>query len=411
MGCSTRKLYILSTFNELGLSEHAIASVLAIGFTEPTEIQQKAIGLVLAGRDMMASAQTGTGKTAAYALPILEHIPREKRRPVSSLVLVPTRELAIQVREAFEMLGKGHSRQKAIALYGGTGYGMQIKAIHRGADIVVATPGRLLDLVDRRLIDLSHVNVLVLDEADRMLDMGFMPQVRKVVSFLKTQRQTLMFSATIDSRIEKIAGEFLINPVTVRVASTAVEPASIEQHVHRIDEFGKDKLLLQLIQSSEGGSVLVFTKTRRKATWICQRLREQQVQAEEIHSDISQNQRERTLKAYRQGTFNVLVATDIAARGIDVPAISQVINYDLPMSASDYVHRIGRTGRAGRSGVAHSFVSDDQRYLIRDIERVIGRKFDGIGGDDRYSGPRGGGGGGRRPGGSVSRFKSRRRVV
>ena len=364
----------MTKFIQLGLSEPIANALKEFEFTEPTEIQVKAIPVILAGKDIMASAQTGSGKTAAFALPIIELLKDPGAYP-RALVLVPTRELAVQVKDQFDRFAKNH-RLRTVTLYGGTGYGPQMKALKRGTDIIVATPGRLFDFVQRSLVSLAKIEVLVLDEADRLLDMGFMPQVRKIVVKLPKARQTLMFSATIDERIERIASEFLIKPVTIRMAEKRIDPSAIDQQIFHINEFGKDALLLKLIQEQNMSSVLVFTRTRRRASWVKNKLCAANVVAEEIHGDISQNQRERTLKRYRDGMFPVLVATDVAARGLDIPAITHVINYDLPDSPHDYVHRIGRTGRAGRTGVALSFIGEGQRSLVRDIERVIGRVLD-----------------------------------
>ncbi len=364
----------MTTFIELGLSKPCVLALALAGITEPTEIQEKTIPLILAGRDVMASAQTGSGKTAAYALPIIECLEQPEQKP-RALVLVPTRELALQVMDQFTRFSK-HCQLTAVTLYGGTGYETQTRALKRGVDIIVATPGRLYDHIERKNCDLSQIELFVLDEADRLLDMGFMPQVRKIISRVSKERQTLMFSATIDSRIERIAGDFMDDPTTVRVNPTQVEPKEIAQQVMHVTEFSKDALLAQLIAEHNMTSALVFTRTRRRATWVTDRLRDAGVNAEEIHSDISQSQRERTLEKFREGKFPILVATDVAARGLDVPAISHVINYDLPDSPDDYVHRIGRTGRAGRAGVAFSFVSDEQRHLVRDIEKRIGKTLD-----------------------------------
>lgn len=364
------------SFEQLGLSKQALTSLEEVGFVEPTEIQVKTIGIVAKRQDLIASAQTGSGKTAAYVLPIIdilrtadktEKINRAKTRV---LVIVPTRELALQVKGEFERFTKDSGLRSA-ALYGGVGYRQQVQALHRGADIIVATPGRLLDCVNRGFANLTKVQIAVLDEADRLLDMGFMPQVRAVIARVPQERQTLMFSATIDSRMKKIAEEFLRNPMIVAANQEKIEPSSIEQKFHYIKEAEKENLLLAIIKGSETGSVLVFTRTRRKATFITARLRKLEIQAEEIHGDISQGQRTRTLDRFRRGEFNVLVATDLAARGLDVPSISHVINYDLPMAAEDYVHRIGRTGRAGRAGVAHSFVCNDQKHLINAIHALM----------------------------------------
>jgi len=364
----------LSKFIKLGLSEPVVRALKEFEYIEPTEIQEKAIPAMLAGKDIMASAQTGSGKTAAFALPIIEYLKEPTSKP-RALVLVPTRELAVQVRDQFARFAKNH-RLRSVTLYGGTGYGSQMKAMSRGVDIIIATPGRLFDFVQRKVVDLSKIEILVLDEADRLLDMGFMPQVRKLVVKLPKDRQTLMFSATINEHIERLGAEFLNKPIIIRMAAKQVEPSTIDQQIYHVNEFGKDALLLELIQKHEMSSVLVFTRTRRRATWVKSRLCAANILAEEIHGDISQNQRERTLKKYRAGEFPVLVATDVAARGLDIPAISHVINYDLPDSPQDYVHRIGRTGRAGRSGTAFSFIGEGQRSLVRDIERIIGRVLD-----------------------------------
>ena len=368
----------MNIFAELGLSEPTVRALLECEFVEPTEIQAKSIPLILAGKDIMASAMTGSGKTAAYVLPFIELLKGHQPKP-RVLVLVPTRELALQVELQVNRFGK-HSKLRTVTLYGGTGYEKQNRLLRRGVDIIVATPGRLLDCVERRTADLSGIEILVLDEADRLLDMGFMPQVRRVVSQIPKKRQTLMLSATFDKRIEQLAQDLLVNPTRVQSSSKQVEPAAIDQKFFHVNEFGKDALLLQLLQESteeeKMASVLVFTKTRRKAAWVKDRLRDAQIQAEEIHGDISQSQREKTLARYRAGAFPVLVATDVAARGLDIPTISHVINYDLPESPEDYVHRIGRTGRAGKSGIAFSFVGENQRYLVRDIEKIIGRTLD-----------------------------------
>lgn len=364
----------MPTFVELGLSERSASALTKIGFTEPTEIQTKTIPLILAKSDIMASAQTGSGKTAAFALPLIDSIKEPGPRP-QVLVLVPTRELALQVRGQFVRFAQNH-RLRTATLYGGTGYGEQMNALRRGVDIIVATPGRLFDFVERKCVDLSKINILVLDEADRLLDMGFMPQIRKIVRHLPKERQTLMFSATIDERIKRLAAEFLNQPVAVKANSKQVEPTQIDQRLHYVNEFGKDALLVKLIADENMSSVLVFTNTKRRAEWVKGRLRDANVTAADIHGDLSQSQREKTLTGYRAGAFSVLVATDVAARGLDVPTISHVINYDLPQTPDSYIHRIGRTGRAGRTGVAISFVSEEQRHMIRDIEKAIGRVLD-----------------------------------
>jgi ATP-dependent RNA helicase RhlE len=363
-------------FLELGLTKRVATALESFGFTEPTEIQKQAIPVILAGRDVLASAETGSGKTAAYALPIIQMIKGSSERKPRVLVLVPTRELALQVQSQFERFSDS-SGMRSVVVYGGTGYEKQTRILRRGVDVIVATPGRLFDHIERGNADLSKVSMLVLDEADRMLDMGFMPQVRRIVDETAEKHQTLLFSATINKSVERSATEFLSNPVTVNINSAQLEPSAIEQRVYHVSELEKDALLMQLIKEQPlTNSVLVFARTRHKAAKIRKKLCAGDIRAEEIHGDISQSQREKTLARYRDGLFSVLVATDIAARGLDIPSISHVVNYDLPNSAADYVHRIGRTGRAGRSGVALSFVCADQRHLMRDIEKVTGRPMD-----------------------------------
>ena len=382
----------MTKFTELGLPKYICSVLDEIGFEGATEIQEKAIPVVRAGKDVMASAHTGSGKTAAFALPIIEYIDRlramdaQKRKsgqtvsPIKTrcLVLVPTRELALQVAEEFERFSKNFPLRVA-TIYGGANFATQIKAIKKGCHVIVATPGRLFDHVERKNIDLSSIEKLVLDEADRLMDMGFMPQVRRIVAKIPQARQTIMFSATISGRIESIAAEYLKNPTLVRANSGQVEPTEIEQQMFDVDEFDKDDLLLKLLKQGDMGTVLVFTETRRKATWVKERLRDAAILAEEMHSDIPQSQREKTLARYREGKFNILVATDVAARGLDIPAISHVINYDLPSCSEDYVHRIGRTGRAGRKGVAFTFVSKEQKYLLRDIQKLTTKLTDSDG--------------------------------
>lgn len=363
-------------FSELGLAKRICDDVETLGFTEPTEIQMKAIPPILAGKDIMASAETGSGKTAAYGLPIVQALRGGSQRLPRVLILVPTRELAVQVNDEIIRFAN-NCGIRTVTIYGGVGFEKQVRLLKRGVDVIVATPGRLFDHIEQGNAQLKNVNMLVLDEADRMLDMGFTPQVRRIVDEIEGQRQTVMFSATINKAVERSGEEFLKDPVSICVNSDRVEPASIEQKIHIVQEGEKTSLLIKIVkEETEQPTVLVFTKTRHRAAKICSMLNAASIRAGEIHSDISQNKRESTLKQFRSGQITVLVATDIAARGLDVPAISHVVNFDLPLSAADYVHRIGRTGRAGRSGIALSFVSDDQRYLIRDIEKVTGRSLD-----------------------------------
>jgi superfamily II DNA/RNA helicase len=369
----------LTTFSSLGLSRPVIAALEILNYKTPTPIQHQAIPHIIAGRDLVASAETGSGKTAAYALPVLECLQESEGYP-RALVIAPTRELAVQVQEQFEIYAK-HLDLKTLAVYGGTGFDSQTRALKKGVDILVATPGRLLDHLERQHTDISQVEMLVLDEADRLLDMGFMPQVRRIIAKVPKERQTLMFSATIDERVESIAYQYMKDPVTVRINTERIEPKDIEQLIYHVHEFDKDGLLLKLLNELDMSSVIVFTKTRMRADWVFDRLQEAKIHAEPIHGDISQVKRERTLRKFKEGELRVLVATDVAARGLDIPQVSHVLNYDLPGSPEDYVHRIGRTGRAGRSGVAVSFIAEDERYLVRDIERVIGKRLDPKGSD------------------------------
>lgn len=366
----------MNKFAELGLSKPIVAALSAAGYVEPTAIQSQTIELILNGRDVLASAETGSGKTAAFALPIIECLEEPAKKP-RALVIVPTRELALQVASQFKQFGENNGIC-VVTLYGGVGMEPQLKALKRPIDVIVATPGRLLDCMERRAADLSGIEILVLDEADRLLDLGFMPQVRRIITKLPKERQTLMFSATIDARVGTIASDYATDPVTVRVNSERVDAQSVDQQFMHVTEFSKDALLLKLLGDMNPQSALVFTRTKRKANWVKDRLRDANVFAEEIHSDISQAQREKTLKKYKNGDFAILVATDVAARGLDIPSISHVFNYDLPDTPEDYVHRIGRTGRAGRSGTAISFVSEEQRHLVRDIEKVVGRQLDSV---------------------------------
>ncbi len=366
-------------FIELGISKRTSIALETMGFVEATEIQAMTIPAVLAGQDIMASAETGSGKTAAYALPIIQGIRSSSEKHPRILVLVPTRELAVQVQTQFDRFANGCG-MRSVTIYGGTGYDKQVKALKRGVDVIVATPGRLFDHIERRNVDLTKVTTLVLDEADRMLDMGFMPQVKQIMKMLTSRKQTLMFSATIDKNVETTAAAFLKNPVRVAVNQKQVQPLAIEQRAYHVDEAGKTGLLVELIKDQANvDSVIVFARTRSRVKRIRKQLCASNVVAEEIHGDISQNKRDQTLARYRKGAFSVLVATDVAARGLDIPTISHVVNYDLPVSAEDYVHRIGRTGRAGRSGTALSFVSADQRHLVRGIEKVTGKRLELIG--------------------------------
>jgi ATP-dependent RNA helicase RhlE len=367
----------LQNFEELGLSKPVLAALQEAGYTEPTTIQRRTIGLILNGLNVLASAETGSGKTAAFALPIVDCLQEPGDKP-RALVLAPTRELALQVSSQFKIFGKNLGL-KVVTLYGGTGMDQQLRALKGKIDIIVATPGRLNDYLERKAVDLSKVEMLVLDEADRLLDLGFMPQVRRIVSKVNKERQTLMFSATIDDRIGRLANEFSEDPVIVKINTERVESTTIDQQFVHVTEFNKDALLLKLLGDFGAEAVLVFTRTKRKAGWVSDRLQDAKVNSEEIHGDLSQSQREKALRKFRAGEIAVLVATDVAARGLDIPSISHVVNYDLPDTPEDYVHRIGRTGRAGKCGIAVSFISEEQRHLVRDIEKVMGRTLESTG--------------------------------
>ncbi|MBX9952385.1 MAG: DEAD/DEAH box helicase [Candidatus Obscuribacterales bacterium] len=367
----------MQKFAELGLSKPVLAALQDAGISEPTTIQRRTIGLILDGNNLLASAETGSGKTAAFGLPIVECLQEPGDKP-RALVLVPTRELALQVSSQFKLFSK-NLKLKVITLYGGAGMDQQLRSLRGNVDIIVATPGRLNDYLERKAVDLSNVEMLVLDEADRLLDLGFMPQVRRIISKVNKERQTLMFSATLDDRIGRLANEFSEDPVIVKVNTERVDAATVNQQFVHVTEFNKDALLLKLLGDFEAEAVLVFTRTKRKAGWVSDRLQDAKVVAEEIHGDLSQSQRERALKKFRTGEISVLVATDVAARGLDIPTISHVVNYDLPDTPEDYVHRIGRTGRAGKSGTAVSFISEEQRHLVRDIEKVVGRQLESTG--------------------------------
>ena len=369
----------MTTFHALGLSEPLIKGVLASGYTTPTPIQAKAIPVALAGRDLTGCAQTGTGKTAAFVLPLLDRLlpapPSKKWRPVRALVVTPTRELALQVEESVRTYG-AYTGLRSVAVYGGVGMHPQLQAFRRGVDVVIATPGRLLDHLNQGALDLSRVEVLVLDEADRMLDMGFVPDVRRIVAKLPKQRQTLLFSATMPPAIRALAASLQDRPERVEVGERRNPAATVTQRVYRVATEQKTDLLLHVLRTEPAENVLVFSRTKRRADRIAKRLAQSGISAEAIHSDRSQAQRTRTLAGFKRGAFQVLVATDVAARGIDVDGITHVINFDTPNQAEDYIHRIGRTGRAHATGDALTFVAADEEGYLREIERHTGRRFE-----------------------------------
>ena len=362
------------TFDDLKLITVLKDTVRQLGYTEPTPIQSQAIPLILEGRDVTGLAQTGTGKTAAFSLPIIQNIheaPKQKgKRKVSALVLTPTRELATQVYKSFAAYG-ANTRVQQVVLYGGVGYGKQTDALRRGVDVVVATPGRLMDMMKQRHVDLSDVKTFVLDEADRMLDMGFIDDIRLVVRALPRRRQTLLFSATMPMKIRHLADSIMNDPVEISVAPSATTVEAIEQRVYFVERMDKAALLLHLLQDESMNRVLVFVNTRHGAESLVKRLSRQKITAEDIHGNKTQKVRERTLRKYLEGSIRVLVATDVAARGLDFEDISHVVNFDMPEDVENYVHRIGRTGRAGASGIALSFCAIEERPILAQTERLI----------------------------------------
>jgi ATP-dependent RNA helicase RhlE len=361
------------TFSSLGLAEPLLRAIAAADYQTPTPIQAKAVAPLLAGRDLMGLAQTGTGKTAAFALPILQRLAAKPVGPgpkgVRALILAPTRELALQILESFATYGR-FLKLKSAAVYGGVGQGSQVKALSDGVDILVATPGRLLDLHQQRKVRLDKVSILVLDEADRMLDMGFSRDVLRIVDETPLERQSLLFSATMPREIKKLGEEILLDPVMVEVTPEAVTVDRVEQHVFHVPSSVKRSLLLHLLNDPAMNRVIVFTRTKHGANRVSDHLARAGVASQAIHGNKSQNARQRALADFRSGATRILVATDIAARGIDVDDVSHVINYELPVDAESYVHRIGRTARAGRSGVAYSFCDAAERGALKDIERL-----------------------------------------
>ncbi|MBI2380180.1 MAG: DEAD/DEAH box helicase [Gammaproteobacteria bacterium] len=371
-------------FAALGLSEPLLKAIADSGYTAPTPIQAKAIPLVLEGRDLLAGAQTGTGKTAGFTLPILERLSSHGwdklahgHPPVRCLILTPTRELAAQVEESVRVYGK-YLKINSTVVFGGVGINPQIERLRRRVDIVVATPGRLLELAGMKAIDLSKLEILVLDEADRMLDMGFIHDIKKILRLLPKQRQNLLFSATYSDEIRELATGLLHNPAEVEVARRNTAAESVAQTVHLVDRDKKKDLLSHLIQKNDWRQVLVFTRMKHGANRLAEKLEEDGISTAAIHGNKSQNARVKALADFKSGAVRVLVATDIAARGIDIDQLPHVVNYELPNIAEDYVHRIGRTGRAGAEGEAVSLVCVDELEFLVKIERLIKRKLDVI---------------------------------
>jgi ATP-dependent RNA helicase RhlE len=364
-------------FKSLGLSDPLVRGILATGYTAPTEIQSQAIPAAIEGRDIIGCAQTGTGKTAAFVLPILHRLSHERsarNRAVKSLILTPTRELAIQIEEAIRGYGR-FTHLRTLAVYGGVSIQNQLSALRRGVDIVVATPGRLIDHMRRRSIDLANIEVLIIDEADRMFDMGFMNDVRKIVMLLPKKRQTMLFSATISTEVKSLASGILQSPKMIQIGQQRNPIETITQHIYPVQKELKIDLLIHMLRDGQMYSVLVFSRTKHGADKISRKLERAGVQSVALHSDRTQGQRQRAMEGFKSGKYRVMVATDIAARGIDVEGISHVINFDIPAFAEDYIHRIGRTGRAQASGDAITFVSRDEQKYLHQIERFIGRRF------------------------------------
>ena len=364
-------------FTELGLSAEIQRAVAAQGYDTPTPIQAQAIPVVLAGRDLMACAQTGTGKTAGFTLPILQLLGTRRAKPKRPrvLVLTPTRELAMQVEESVRTYG-AHLPTTSLCVFGGVGINPQIQGLARGVDILVATPGRLLDHMQQRTVDLSEIEILVLDEADRMLDMGFIRDIRKILAVMPKQRQSLLFSATFSDEIRELAQTFLNDPASVEVARRNTTVETVAQRVIYVDREKKSELLIHLLQSHGWHQVLVFARTKHGADALARKIEKAGISSAALHGNKSQGARVRALNDFKDGKLVVLVATDIAARGLDIDALPHVINFELPNIPEDYVHRIGRTGRAGLGGEALSLVCADERLYLRDIEKLIKREID-----------------------------------
>ena len=361
------------TFADLGLNPDVLQAVQDAGYVHPTPIQAQAIPLALEGRDLIGLAQTGTGKTAAFALPILNQLTGGPHR-ARALILTPTRELCVQVEENFRKYAE-RSGLKTLAVYGGVALEPQTKALRKGIDIVIATPGRLLDHIDRQNVVFDDLEILVLDEADRMLDMGFAPQINRVVAEIPKYRQTMLFSATMPPEVEALSRKYLWKPHVVQVGRRSMAATGVTHAVYPVPRIRKTQLLTELLKNKEMDSVLIFTRTKHGADRVVRDLRQAGIQATAMHGDKTQKERTRALDDFKDGTMRVLVATDVAQRGLDVTGITHVINFDVPQEPEDYVHRIGRTGRAESSGDAYTLMSPDEIAMVRTIERVIGQEI------------------------------------
>ncbi len=356
-------------FSSFNFDPRITAGIRALGYSKPTPIQLQSMAPILQGRDVMGLAQTGTGKTAAFALPILQRLLSGPRGATRALILAPTRELADQIEQAFRELGR-QTGQRSMTVFGGVGAGPQLSGLRSGVEIVVACPGRLLDHLQHGACNFSRLEVLVIDEADRMFDMGFLPDIRRILKHLPARRQTLLFSATMPDDIRKLAHEILRQPVTVQVDHT-VPLATVSHALYPVVEHLKSALLAKLLEQTGGSTVLIFTRTKHRAKRLAERLREDGQDVTSLQGNLSQNRRKAALEGFREGKFNILVATDIASRGIDISQITHVINYDMPDTTDAYTHRIGRTGRAAKTGDAFTFVTSEDEPMVRDIERVL----------------------------------------
>ncbi len=369
------------TFKELNISEPILKALINKKYESPTPIQEQAIPVALSGRDLLGIAQTGTGKTAAFAIPIIQKLnqpqPKGQRREIKALILTPTRELAIQIDECFRDYAK-YTDIRHTVIFGGVGQKPQVDELKRGIDILIATPGRLLDLIAQKYISLSHINHFILDEADRMLDMGFIHDIKRLLPMLPKRKQTLFFSATMPPAIANLSKSILHNPVKVEVAPVASVVDTIEQQLYFVEKPQKSELLINVLEKEQDKSVLVFSRTKHGADRIAKVLNKKGIGCEAIHGNKTQGARQRALTNFKSGKTRVIIATDIAARGIDIANLEMVINYDLPDVAETYVHRIGRTGRAGNCGTALTFCSQDERTMVKDIQKLTGKKLNAV---------------------------------
>lgn len=365
------------SFDSLGLSAPLLKAVSNQGYTTPSPIQEKCIPVVLQGRDVLASAQTGTGKTAGFTLPLLQLLSKEQpthNRKIGALILTPTRELAAQIQENVKQYSAFLDIRSTV-IFGGVNQNPQVKTLRNGIDVLIATPGRLLDLEDQGYVDLSHVKILVLDEADRMLDMGFARDIKKVMALLPNKRQNLLFSATFSKEIKQLANGFLHNPVLVEATPENTTAEKVKQKIYHVDKVKKRHIIIKLIKDGNWQQVLVFTRTKHGANNLCKKMLAADISAAAIHGNKTQGARTKALAGFKDGSIRVLVATDIAARGLDIPLLPHVVNFELPNIPEDYVHRIGRTGRAGANGEAISLVSHDEAAYLRDIEKLLKQKL------------------------------------